>query len=123
MLLHHTCCFLHIVDFEIGMLDPCLSDTHCPVSVTLKSCMVEEALTCEPQSMLNGAVHNNFFMNWDTDSGQRYKNLMSTIDINFLNDHLNVVKNNPTEENMNDLCNELSATMVNVAKDIGFVSK
>ena len=68
--------FPHIVEFKICMLDQCLSDTHCLVSVTFKSCMVKEAPTWKPQSMLNGTVHDTYFMNSDTDSGQRYKKML-----------------------------------------------
>ena len=111
----------HINDFKVHDFDSLLSDTHCPISLSLSSSaqfnvsQVIENDLANDHGESSGYTDLNF--NWDSSSSNIYSNAISSADITNLLEHVNKIESEPSQGSLNELCGELSKFLVEKAKD------
>ena len=110
----------HINDFAVHDYDSLLSDTHCPISLSLTS-LAHVNVSVNTPSQFNGhgeaSNYDELSFKWDSKSSNIYRNSISNTDINELVEFIVKIETEPSQKSIDEICSKLSQLLVEKAKD------
>ena len=119
-----SCLIPRVKDFFIDDFDPCLSDKHTPVSVTLKSVNVRNQSKTQPNQhtsgMTNDPGNNSMKTSWNPTKSNDYTNCFDESHILALTQKVDKINNfNCNQNSIDDACKDLCNLLIDPAKKIG----
>ena len=108
-------------DFTVHEFDNLLSDTHCPISITLSSTLEnvidpEEICEVRGEDQVNRCQSNMKFK-WNANSPETFINTFTGADVNNLQEALVNLVNAPSQVNVDEFCHGLNSLFIEKAKE------
>ena len=116
--------FKRVTDFHVGLFDPNMSDFHAPISVTFD--ISDSALSSinedSTESLIDDSEMQNFQnapnmkFTWNNEIKESFKSAIRKIDVKEFQRKLDELVKCPSQENTNQLCQDLKDNIINVAQ-------
>ena len=104
--------FENVMNFNVDIFDNCLSDVHCPITLSLHAVNTNpipnnfQPHDDEVTDSSEGAPVINMPFKWSLDKATELKRNISGIDLEILRCELESVKLDPSQENIDQFCNK-----------------
>ena len=113
--------FENILNFNVDTFDNCLSDVHCPITLSLHAVNTNHIPNIvqphdDEVTDSEGAPAINMSFKWSLDKATEFKNNISVCDLDILSCELEGVKLDPSQENIDTFCNKLCGVFIETAK-------
>ena len=123
----------YISDFKVGTFDPCMSDFHAPIEFTISGFglvdsdipVSNDSLNKQEYDFASDSYKENasYRFQWSKESAENFKIKLENIDIETLHLKLKEVALSPNQDDINSICNELNAGLLETAKNAGVFVK
>ena len=115
--------FENILNFNVDTFDNCLSDVHCPITLSLHAVNTNHIPNnvqphADEVTDSEGAPVINMSFKWSLDKAAESKRNTSVSDLDILSCELEGVKLDPSQENIDIFCNKLCDVFIETAKKI-----
>ena len=107
-----------VEDFKVQEYDPMLSDTHCPISLSLKLRSMEVESDDEEEAPVTQSKFK-----WNEEIRCSYTNEFDNAQLAAWEHELDRLKETPTQEGVDQLCNKMRDTLINNAEKAGASKK
>ena len=111
----------YVCDFQVEMLDQCMSDVHCPILFHLS--IPQETSNSRPESNDPEIDHNkecpNRFLTWSREIATVFRGNLNDTRIGIVESTLNSLSNNATQSGVDELCAEMNSIIIESAEESG----
>ena len=107
-----------IHDFRVQEYNPMLSDTHCPITMSLKLRQVEVETDDEEEASISQTKFK-----WNEEIQCSYRNEFTDTDWAAWAQDLDSLKETPTQEGVDEFCNKMRDVLINKAEKAGAAKK
>ena len=115
-----------IKNFDVGQLDKCLSDAHCPISVSLNlTSQVQPASDFSPDRPEDYVeIKTNFTKRWIPENKSDFFTSFDENEITALNEHISSLNSEELDQNsLDSISNKLAKLFISTAQKVGMCRK